>query len=65
MDHREPHKSDKKRSVLGGKKEISGVDPKKKSSVEKAAVDKHAVDACDSALDGPECIEGVPEKGRH
>jgi hypothetical protein len=60
------HDQGKHRSVLDGKEQIAGLPSNKKSSVEKAAADKHAADQCDSVLDGPECIEGTPKhKDRH
>lgn len=52
------------RSVLDGKKDISGLPSEKESPVEKAKRNEHSADDCDSVLDGPECIQGVPQKSR-
>src|SRR5262245_33477668 len=62
MEQREHHDQGKRSSALDGKREIAGLPPKKKSPVAKAAADKHAADSCNSVLDGPECIRGVPKK---
>lgn len=55
---------ERQRSVLGGKKDISGLPSNKTSPVDKAAAEEHAADACNSVLDGPECIHGLPEKSK-
>jgi hypothetical protein len=61
MQRHEQTTTNKQRSVLDGKKDISGLPKKQKSAMERAQSDDKAKADCDNVLDGPACIEGVPE----
>jgi hypothetical protein len=60
---RHEQQSGHKRSVLDGKKDISGLPKKQKAAIERARGDDDAKAECDNVLDGPACIDGVPEAG--
>lgn len=61
MQRHEQQTTNKHRSVLDGKKDISGLPKAGKSAAERARQDDKAKAECDNVLDGPACIDGVDE----
>lgn len=62
MDKAQQRQRRREKSVLDEKYNISGLQSDAKSAVEQAREDKDADKDCDSVLDGPACIDGVPEQ---
>lgn len=67
MDKTQQRQRRREKSVLDEKYNISGLPSDAKSAVEQAREEKDVDKDCDSVLDGPACIDGVPEnkKERH
>lgn len=67
MDKAQQRQRRRERSVLDEKYNISGLSSDAESAVEQARHEKDADKDCESVLDGPACIDGVPEekKERH